>query len=164
MNDKSAPASNPALLATQIRTLRSARGWTLAQLARRAGTSAPTLHRYESGWDRFELATLRRIAGALGASLEIRLRPMARRARPTRARLVELLRPLFWDKPLVASDLTDHRSWVVARVLMFADRDQLRAARDYFGDDAIREALARREIDARTRAYWDVVLSGRDAS
>ena len=43
----------------QIRALRKERGWSLAELARRAGTSAPTLHRYESGWERFELATLR---------------------------------------------------------------------------------------------------------
>jgi transcriptional regulator with XRE-family HTH domain len=164
MNDKSSSPAQPALLGTQIRALRSAHGWTLAQLAERAGTSAPTLHRYESGWDRFELATLRRIARALGASLEIRLLPKPRRGTPAHGELVRLLRPLFWDKPLVASDLTDHRSWVVARVLMFGERVQLEATRDFFGDAAIREALERREIDARTRSYWDVILSVGDAS
>jgi hypothetical protein len=78
--------------------------------------------------------------------------------------MVRLLRPLFWDKPLAACDLVDHRSWVLARVLLFGDRSQVRAARAFFGDDAIREALRRREIDARTRAYWAVILGEDDAS
>ena len=68
----SLPAPAPPV-GVRIRSLRKARGWSLAELARRAGTSAPSLHRYESGWDRFELATLRKIASALGARLEVRL-------------------------------------------------------------------------------------------
>src|SRR5439155_947182 len=39
-------------LGHRIRQLRQDRGWTLAELARRAGTSAPALHRYENGWGR----------------------------------------------------------------------------------------------------------------
>ena len=66
----------PAPIGQQIRRLRRGRAWTLAELARRAETSAPTLHRYENGWDRFELATLRKIATALGARLEVRLVPL----------------------------------------------------------------------------------------
>jgi transcriptional regulator with XRE-family HTH domain len=103
----------PPPIGAQIRALRVAKGWSLTELARRVGTSTPTLHRYESGWDRFELATLRRVARALGASLEIRLLPSgasAPRARPTTRDMVRLLRPLFCDKPLAASDLIDHRS------------------------------------------------------
>jgi len=156
-----------APVGTQIRALRVARGWSLAELALRVGTSAPTLHRYESGWDRFEVATLRRVARALGASLEIRLLPTrasAHSSKPTARDMVQLLRPLFWDKPLSDSDLVDHRSWVLARVLMFGDRLQVRAARSFFGDEVIRESLQRREVDGRTRTYWSVILDEEDAS
>jgi hypothetical protein len=78
--------------------------------------------------------------------------------------MVRLLRPLFWDKPLAAADLIDHRPWVLARVLLFGDRRQVVAARSFFGDEAIREALQRREVDRRTRAYWSVILDDEDAS
>lgn len=61
------------MIGLQIRQLRKRRGMTLQQLADRAGTSASALHRYEAGWDRFEVATLRRIATALGAHLDVRL-------------------------------------------------------------------------------------------
>src|SRR5437870_13329252 len=107
MNDKFS-AEQP--IGLQIRRLRQARGWTLAELARRAGTSAPTLHRYENGWDRFELGTLRRIAAALEARLEIRL-VSAARARPRGPRpaaLLRLIAPLFWDRDLSATDLARH--------------------------------------------------------
>ncbi len=67
--------SPPPPIGTQIRRLRKEQGLTLSDLARLADTSAPTMHRYESGWDRFELNTLRKIAGALGATLEVRLIP-----------------------------------------------------------------------------------------
>jgi transcriptional regulator with XRE-family HTH domain len=81
----------------QIRALRKERGWTLAELARRAGTSAPTLHRYESGWERFELATLRKLADALGVRLNVSLetpRGATSEARPTKEELGSLLRPV----------------------------------------------------------------------
>jgi hypothetical protein len=47
---------------------------------------------------------------------------------------------------------------------VFGDRAQAETAREFFGDEAIGEALERREIDARTRAYWDVILGKEDAS
>ena len=152
-------------LGARIREMRTARGLTLAALGERAGTSAPTLHRYESGWDRFEVATLRRIAAALDATLEIRIvtgvdRP-ARKARSPRA-LVRLLAPLFWDKPLREVDLVRHPTWVLTRVLMAGDKDQVRAARAWFGDEPIRSAAKRRGVDARTRNYWRLMLGGGD--
>jgi hypothetical protein len=56
------------------------------------------------------------------------------------------------------------RSWVLSRVLMFGDLRQVRAARSFFGDEAIREALRRREVDRRTHSFWSVVLDEEDAS
>ena len=146
-------------IGSEIRRLRQARAWTLAELASRVGTSAPTLHRYESGWDQFRMATLRKIAAALGASLEVRL---VDRAPPTtlisaRA-LVRRLAPLFWDARLSVELFDAHPDWVVARVLTFGESAQVAAARQFFGDDAIRRAIRRRDVDARTRNYWNVLL------
>lgn len=157
----------PAPIGQQIRRLRQGRGWTLAELARRAQTSGPTLHRYENGWDRFELATLRKIATAVGARLEVRLVPRTETANveprlPWKS-LATLLSPLFWDVDL--GDRQEHPDWVLGRVLAFGNREQVAAARSYYGDEAIRRAVERRGMDVRTRNYWTLILAGaRDAS
>jgi transcriptional regulator with XRE-family HTH domain len=161
MTDK--PDASAAPLGHQIRRLREARGWTLADLARHVGTSAPALHRYENGWDRFRVDTLRKLAGALGARLDVRLVPGARaprRAAPTVKALIKTLAPLFWDRDLRASDLAGHEGWVLERVLTAGSRPQVTAARAFFGDDAIRRAVARRGVDRRTRNYWGLILGG----
>lgn len=153
----------PTPLGHQIRRIREERGWTLATLARRAGTSAPALHRYENGWDRFQVDTLRRVAGALGARLDVRLVPAERarpRSAPTVKVLLKTLASLFWDRDLRASDLTGHAGWVLERVLTSGGREQVRAARAFFGDDALRRSLARRGVDRRTRHYWELILAG----
>ncbi|MBI1733099.1 MAG: helix-turn-helix transcriptional regulator [Gammaproteobacteria bacterium] len=155
-----------APIGAQLRRLRLARGMSLRELARRAGTSAPSLHRYESGWDRFEIATLRRIAAALSARLDVTLSaPDSRKpaARPAKAKLLRSLSPLFWDTKLTGSILTDHPHWVLGRVLGYGDLEQVHAARRFFGDDAIRAAISRRDIDRRTRNYWKTILGGRRA-
>jgi len=163
MNDKSDSSWSP--LGHQIRRLREKRGWTLAALAQRVGTSAPALHRYENGWDRFRIDTLRKVAAALGARLDVRLVPPSRarpRSAPTGKILVKTLAPLFWDRDLHASDLGGHAGWVLERVLTAGSREQVKAARAFFGDDALRRAAARRGVDRRTRNYWRLILGGGD--
>ena len=149
-----------APLGQQIRDLRQKRGWTLAELARRAGTSAPTLHRYENGWDRFELETLRRIAAALGSRLEIHLTAVvaAPDESPTARTLLRLVAPLFWDRELCESDVAEYPDWVLERVLTSGNAAQVRAARGYFGDEAVRRVAERRGVDPRTRNYWRLIL------
>jgi transcriptional regulator with XRE-family HTH domain len=163
MSDKSMRA---APLGHQIRLLRQRRRWTLAELARRAGTSGPALHRYENGWDRFGLETLRRIATALEARLEIRLVPATTPRRPARRpspkTLVRQLAPLFWDRDLRETDLARHPGWLVERVLTSGTRAQVRAARAYFGDEVVRRALERRGVDPRTRQYWRLIIGERE--
>lgn len=154
-------ASPPSPIGIQIRRLREERGLTLSALARLVGTSVPTMHRYESGWDRFEVNTLRKIATGLGAALEVRLVPSPERAsssRPDAQELLALIAPLFWDQELDESKLKDHGSWVLGRVLMFGNEAQVTAARSYFGEEAIRRAIKRRETDPRTRNYWELIL------
>jgi len=148
----------------RIRSLRKARGLSLHALATRCGTSAPTLHRYETGWDRFEVATLRRIAAALDARLDIRLEARAQTpVSPGARRLRKLLAPLFWDRKLSATDLREHPRWVLGRVLMYGDMTQVSAARSYYGDAAITAAVAQRGVDERTRNYWTLLLGPSDA-
>lgn len=139
---------------------------TLQQLADKAGTSASALHRYETGWDRFQVATLRRIATALGAHLDVRLiagNPPTFE-RPSATSLIEQLSPLFWDKRLTTNDLNSYPLWVLSRVLMFGNADQARAARSFFGDGPIRDAIGQRGMDVRTRAYWNLLLGPDSAS
>ncbi len=153
--------SQPTLLGHRIRQLRKERGWTLAELARRAGTSAPTIHRYEGGWDRFELDTLRRIGAALGARVEVRfVEPEGQKAGglPRPGRVVRILAPLFWDRDLVEEDLQRYPEWVLERVLVFGGRREVRVAREFFGDSAIRRTLNRRGVDEKTRNYWKLIL------
>lgn len=149
-------------LGEQIRVLRRQHGWTLAQLAERAGTSAPTVHRYENGWYRFEVETLRRMAAALGARLEIRFVSSTpsppESPKPTTRGLVKMLAPLFWDRELRESDLAEYSGWVLERVLTSGNRRQVQAARAFFGDHAVRRAARRRGVDRRTREYWRVIL------
>jgi transcriptional regulator with XRE-family HTH domain len=150
------------ILGHRIRQLRKNRGWSLAELAKRAGTSAPTIHRYEGGWDRFELATLRKIGAALGVRAEVRLVGPAE-ARPAPSPLsprqvVRTLAALFWDRDLVEEDLHEYPEWVVERVLVFGGRKEVRAVREFFGDSTIRRTLKRRGVDERTRNYWKLIL------
>ena len=151
-------------IGVQIRSLRIGRGWSLAELANRAGTSAPTLHRYESGWDRFELGTLRKIASALGVRLEVSLvagtasgsTPAGR----SPAKLCRLLSPLFWDRKLHVADLASYPDWVLERVLMFGNWDQASAVRRFYGGGAVINAIRRRGVDPKTRNFWNIVLEG----
>ncbi len=69
---------------------------------------------------------------------------------------MKLIAPLFWDQDLGEDE--EHPDWVLGRVLAFGNREQVTAARAYFGDAAIRRVIKRRGVDARTRNYWKLIL------
>jgi DNA-binding XRE family transcriptional regulator len=83
LRDKEFAAEYEALgkeyeLAKEFVRLRKAHKLTQAELARRAGTSQPAIARLESGTYRnLSLSFLRRVAGALRAVPEVRLRRLA---------------------------------------------------------------------------------------
>lgn len=59
-------------IAEQIARLRVQAGLTQAQLAKKIGTTASAISRYENAeYDRYELRTLRRIAEACGGQLTL---------------------------------------------------------------------------------------------
>ena len=71
-------ASERMEIALQIIKLREAHGLTQAQLAERVGTSQQTISRLENpGYQGHSLRTLRRIADALDARIEVRVVPNA---------------------------------------------------------------------------------------
>jgi transcriptional regulator with XRE-family HTH domain len=145
-------ASLPALL----RERRTALGLTLARVARRAGTSAATLCRYERGWSRFELPTLRRLAAALNCRLDVRLVPVvvppARRGPTGFARL----RRLFWDRRLVEGDIGRHAAWVVGRVVEHGDLEDVRWLAAKLGTDRFLTLTADvRYSSARAARLWE---------
>jgi len=150
----------PFDLSNQLRRRRTELGLTQGQLARRADTSVPTVSRYETGWTRFELATLRKLATALGCELVVRLEPDDRPVvRPTAAEVVERLGRLFWDTPLTAEHLERHTRWVVERVLELGSLPDVRELVDFLGRSTFLEQVSRARFStARTREFWARVL------
>src|SRR5207245_4264453 len=65
-------------LARRVRRARERLGMTQAELASRVGSTQPAVARLEAGGVTPRLATLRRIAGALGLELVVDLRPPRR--------------------------------------------------------------------------------------
>jgi ribosome-binding protein aMBF1 (putative translation factor) len=56
-------------VATRVRAEREKRGWSVAELARRAEIAAPNVHRIEAAKHAPRASTLLRIAKALGVSI-----------------------------------------------------------------------------------------------
>ena len=151
-------------ISEQIRTVRESRGLSLACLGRRAGTSAATVSRYEGGWGRFELYTLRKLAAALGCRLRVQFEPLPLPAATgTEAATLARLGRLFWDRPLRAADLRAHPRWVVERVLEYGDLPDVQALVRSLGREAfIEQARRAKGLSPRTRALWEAVLDGEE--
>lgn len=147
-------------ISRQLRDRRKQLGLSLTQLARRADTSAPTLSRYENGWSRFEVATLQKLATALGCELVVRLEPReSQHGRPSSAEVVKQLSRLFWDTRLEASHLAENTLWVIERVLEFGDLDDVRILIAHLGRDEFSRLVGGARLESvRTRAFWRQML------
>jgi transcriptional regulator with XRE-family HTH domain len=148
-------------ISRQLRDRRLALGLSLSDVARRAGTSAATLSRYEHGWNRFELYTLRKLAAALGCRLSIELRPRAARGekRPTRRAAASRLKRLFWDHDLAAADLAKRPVWVAERVLEYGNIEDVRMLDRVLGRRTfLTVAAAAVRVSPRTRNFWQRIL------
>jgi len=143
-----------------LRERRHAKNLSLAQLARRVNTSPAALSRYENGWQRFEIRTLRKIATALGCRLRIALEPLPQPAPVTGdARVVKHLGRLFWDKPLTASDLRVHPLWVVRRVLECGQLRDVRTLIARMGKERFLDAVSQIKFSTcRTGTFWRRML------
>lgn len=161
--------NHTAPIGFQIRTIRKQRGLTLKELAKKAGTSAPTMHRYEGNWEGFSLPTLRKIAHALNAELEIRLIsreelvefPLNSQGKPNHLEVYRKIRNLFWDRKLVPADLDNHPHWILRRILTEGYIDQVRAAVPYYGYSLVSDVIEGRGIDPKTKSFWQNILKGK---
>lgn len=159
-----------APIGSQIRAIRKQRGLTLAGLARKVGTSKPTMHRYEGSWEGFSLPTLRKIAGSLDAELEIRLipkesfdePPLSSLPKPSCLQVYRKIRNLFWDRGLVPADLDLYPQWVLKRILTEGTIEQVREAVPYYGYSLVGDVIEGRGVDPKTKAFWKHVLEGHD--
>ena len=138
----------------------------MQELARKAGTSAPTMHRYEGGWDGYSFSTLRNIADALDADLDIRFMPrkqttgdwLTSQRKPAPGELFEKVQNLFWDKKITKDDLGTYPVWVLRRILMEGNLEQIKIAVAYYGLERVAEVLKGKGVDAKTRSFWELVL------
>jgi len=164
----SSSRTTPLSIGSQIRGIRKDRGLSLQEVAVRAGTSAPAMHRYEGGYEGYSYPTLRKIANALDADLEIHFKPR-RRLRSwkgdagmtvTRKLLYDRIRSLFWDRKITAAELDEFPVWVLQRILTEGNLKQVRLVVAYYGLDRVAEAIQGRGVDEKTRVFWECLLEG----
>ncbi len=152
--------NHPWEVSTQLAARRRELGLSLAQLARRADTSAATLSRYEGGWARFEVYTLRKLATALGCRLEVRLEPKEKsQARVEVSEAVSRFDRLFWDQTLSARHLKEHPAWVVERVLEYGSLDDVEMLVGVMGREVFLRTVAEVRFETeKTRVFWQNIL------
>ncbi len=135
-------------------------GLSLHQVARRADTSTSTLSRYENGWQRFELYTLRKLATALGCRLKVDLEPIdipSTKVRKTQG--IRDLQRLFWERTVTVRDLEDYTLWVLERVLEYGSLGDVRFLQAHMGRRRFLESVTRiRFKSAKTENFWNRIL------
>jgi len=147
-------------LSRQIGARRKRLGLSLSQLARRVNTSPATLSRYENGWSRFEVSTLRKLATALDCDLVVKLQPRPRWVeQPTAEAVVRQIGRLFWDLDLSTSHLDEYPLWVVERVLEYGSLGDVRILTAFFGRETLLDLVSQVRLSSdRTRVFWHNVL------
>ena len=148
-------------ISRKLKRRRLERGLSLSQLARKADTSASTLSRYENGWHRFELYTLRKLATALGCRLKVELEPLETSSSKKDQRSSSLpdLQRLFWDRKLSRRDLDNYPLWVLERVLEYGSLDDVRFLVRRMGRETFLERVAQVRFEsAKTENLWRLVL------
>lgn len=132
----------------------------LSRLARLAGTSVATLSRYETGWSRFEFATLRKLASALGYRLEVVWHPL-QQGEPceTEAQLVQRVGRLFWDRRLDRGDVQLYPRWIVGRVIQYGKIADIRALVTFLGREKFLGIVADlRMPSTKVERFWHAML------
>lgn len=133
-------------------------GLTLAQVARRAGTSVPALCRYEKGWARFEISTLRKLATSLGCRLKIELVPVPQPPGRGFDQGIMKLRRLFWDRRFSADDLERHPRWVVGRIVEYGDIADVRFLAGVMGVKQFLQLTDSVRFSSRRAArFWELI-------
>jgi transcriptional regulator with XRE-family HTH domain len=157
MDDNAMKPLSP--ISRQLRERRRERGLSLAQVASRSGTSVAAVSRYENGWTRFELYTLRKLAASLGCELSVSLTPRERPGQPEPAEVVARVGRLFWDRRLEVRDLEESTTWVVERVLEYGDLEDVRLLVGLLGRDGFLQRVSEARFSSdRARVFWEKIL------
>ena len=149
-------------ISNMLKKRRLALGLTLAQVARKSDTSISALSRYENGWHRFELATLEKLAAALGCELSVKLEPLENTIpgdRKPAEEVIGRIERLFWDRKPRPEDLSRYPRWVLERVLEFGNLSDVRALIGHYGRDGFLELVSScRFSSSRTSVFWENIL------
>jgi transcriptional regulator with XRE-family HTH domain len=154
-------------ISTRLKDFRIKRGMTLEAVAGLSGTSAAAIHRYENGWERFDIRTLEKITQALGVEMTIHFRLRPHNCNDGNlGEAYRILKPLFWDARLSKNQLKRHPDWLVQRVLQFGNLAQVKTLLALFGFTKIRDSFAkqRHKFDRKTQAAWSAYFTLKDPS
>ncbi len=147
-------------ISQQIAMRRKRLGLSLSQLARRVNTSPATLSRYENGWSRFEISTLRKLATALDCDLVVNLQPRPRWVeQPTADNVVQQIGRLFSEPEMTTGHLEEHSLWVVEGVLEHGSLGDIRILTAYFGRETFLDLVGEARFSStKTEVFWRSVL------
>ncbi|MCD4777019.1 MAG: helix-turn-helix domain-containing protein [Candidatus Aegiribacteria sp.] len=147
-------------ISEKLRKQRRECGFSLSELARFADTSPATLSRYENGWTRFEVSTLRKLAMAMNCRLSIEFVP--NKDNPTVMSKLEILgslKRLFWDSDFNYEVLTKYPAWVVERVLESGQLEDIHSLQLLMGHDKfLKSVLKSTRVSPKTRIFWNSIL------
>ena len=152
---------NELSISENLRNRRLERGFSLTKLARLADTSPATLSRYENGWTRFEVATLRKLAMALGCRLSIEFVPseVFKKADIRESELIDELKRLFWDSDFNSEILDKYPVWVVERVLESGKLEDVHTLQILMGRDMfLKSVLKTTRLSPKTKVFWNSIL------
>jgi transcriptional regulator with XRE-family HTH domain len=145
----------------QIKRRRIEAGLSVYDLARLADTSPATISRYENGWTRFEITTLRKLAMALGCRLDVSLSPCSSGTKYSGSEeaTTRKLKRLFWDTEFSVDTVKDHPVWVVERVLENGRLSDIHALQNLMGREHFLKSVQKStRLSPETRVFWDSML------
>ncbi len=136
-------------------------GLSIYDLARLADTSPATISRYENGWTRFEMATLRKLAMALECRLDVNLSACCSSTKfpGSIEDVIKRLSRLFWDTEFSGDTVKDHPVWVVERVLENGKLSDVHALQHLMGREHFLKSLQKAtRLTPETRTLWNGIL------
>ncbi len=148
-------------ISEKLRGRRLQSGYSLSEFARLADTSPATLSRYENGWTRFEVSTLRKLASAMGYRLQIEFIPNKANSRTemNESEIIDSLKRLFWESDFNPEILDKYPVWAVERVLESGQLQDIHSLQDLMGRDLFLESVLRcTRLSPKTRIFWNSIL------
>lgn len=148
-------------ISEKLRKRRRECGFSLSELARLTDTSPATLSRYENGWTRFEVSTLRKLAMAMNCKLNIEFvsNEENNRTGKSESELMESLKRLFWDSEFNYEIFAKYSVWVVERVLETGQLEDIHSLQLLMGHDIFLEYVMKTtRLSLKTWVFWNNIL------